>query len=168
MSNEPRQSLSAVEYGRLLEPLLGQSAAYARSMLRHHADAEDAVQQAALRGLASLASYDPARSFKAWWFVVLRHCCLDSARGRRFSALGADVADPAEEPAHVRREEWEAMALALERIPRERAAILQLRYFADMSYREIAESLNLPQGTVMSRLHYARKTLAAEMERTES
>jgi RNA polymerase sigma-70 factor (ECF subfamily) len=165
--NEPRQPLSTIEYGQLLEPILGQSAAYARSIVRHRADAEDAVQQAALRGLARLATYDPARSFKAWWFAVLRHCCLDAVRSRRFVVLRADVGDPAD-PANVRNEDWEAMALALEKIPREQAAILQLRYFAELSYREIAESLNLPQGTVMSRLHYARKTLAAEMERTAS
>ncbi len=167
MPNESRRPLSAGEYGELLEPILGQAAAYALSIMRHRADAEDAVQQAALLGLARLATYDPTRSFKAWWFVVLRHCCLDVARGRRFEALRADVAGPAD-PDHVRREDWEAMALALERIPREQAAILQLRYFAGLSYREIAESLNLPEGTVMSRLHYARKALAAEMERTAS
>jgi len=164
LPNERRESLSAVQYGRLLEPILGQSAAYARSIVRNRADAEDVVQQAALRGLASLATYDPARSFRAWWFVILRHCCLDAMRARRFSALGVVVPDPAA-PSQVRHEDWEEMAIALERIPREHETILRLRYFASLSYREIAENLNIPHGTVMSRLHYARKALAAEMER---
>jgi RNA polymerase sigma-70 factor (ECF subfamily) len=68
-------------------------------------------------------------------------------------------------PSQVRHEDWEEMAIALERIPREHETILRLRYFASLSYREIAENLNIPHGTVMSRLHYARKALAAEMER---
>jgi RNA polymerase sigma-70 factor (ECF subfamily) len=133
----------------------------------NRADAEDAVQQAALRGLASLATYDSSRSFRAWWFVILRHCCLDAMRARRFSALGFAVADPVA-PSQIRHEDWEEMTTALERLPRGQAAILQLRYFANLSYREIAETLNIPHGTVMSRLHYARKALAAEMERITS
>jgi RNA polymerase sigma-70 factor (ECF subfamily) len=52
----------------------------------------------------------------------------------------------------------------MSRIAPEHGEILQLRYFGNLSYREMSEVLGIPEGTVMSRLHYARKALAAEME----
>lgn len=156
-------SVSARDYGRMLEGLFEQAAAYAHSILRNREDAEDAVQQAALRGLEGLRTYDPARSFKAWWFVVLRHCCLDLVRARRSPAGALDLADPpAAPPRSV--EDWEELAVALERVGPEQAEILRLKYFGQLSYRELSHALDIPVGTVMSRLHQARKSLAAEME----
>jgi RNA polymerase sigma-70 factor (ECF subfamily) len=165
MSNELHVVLlSMAEYAALLEPVLPQSAAYARSILRNRAQAEDAVQQAALRGAENLATYDRTRSFKAWWFTILRHCCIDAMRLRKFAPLPADVADKSPDQ-QDRRENWEELAIALEKIPDEHAAILRLRYFGNLSYHDLAQSLDIPDGTVMSRLHYARKALAQEMKK---
>ena len=155
---------SQADYARALRPLLGQGAGYARSLLRDRHDAEDAVQQAALRGLQGLDSYDTARSFKGWWFAILHHCCIDlmrQARARRTEPLeGHEPEQPGgEAPLHW----WEldAAIAALSPVHRE---ILRLRYFGELSYAELAETLGVPPGTIMSRLHLARKALSAHFK----
>jgi RNA polymerase sigma-70 factor (ECF subfamily) len=146
-------------YGRLLEPLLEQAGAYAISVLRRRHDAEDAVQQAALRGQQRLESYDASRPFKGWWFAVLRNCCRDVLRNR---GTRPQVGLEAEEVGESRPHEpaWEGVAEAMHRLSPPHREILQLRYFGGLSYAELAETLEIPQGTVMSRLHLARKALA--------
>lgn len=152
--------LSDREYARLLRPLLPQAAGFARSMLRNRHDAEDAVQQAALRGLERLATFDTARPFKGWWFAILRNCCIDALRARRAGAAASleDYDPPA--AAASEGEGWDGLSEALSRLDASQRDILRLRYFAGLSYRELAEALSIPLGTVMSRLHLARKALA--------
>lgn len=163
MSQTAHKILDAAAYGRLIEPLLEQAAGYARSILRHRSDAEDAVQQAALRGLERIESYNPARPFKGWWFAILRNCCIDSLRRRGNSAkIGLEDRQPAA-PRPIECGEWESLAAALSRLSPEHEEILRLRYFGELSYRELAGLLNIPQGTVMSRLHLARKALMRQI-----
>jgi RNA polymerase sigma-70 factor (ECF subfamily) len=83
------------------------------------------------------------------------------AGGRAATALGHDI--PAEEPPDpARHNDLHQAILKLADAHRE---ILQLRYFADCSYREIATALEIPEGTVMSRLHAARLALADIMRK---
>ncbi len=155
-------TLTPSAYGRVLEGILEQAAGYALSILRNRADAEDAVQQAALRGLERLSLYDPRQSFKSWWFTVLRHCCIDLLRSRRSHACldraDCDVALLGNPTA------WQDLAEGLERLESQQAEILRLRYFGGLTYEELSQALAIPKGTVMSRLHYARKALSAEMK----
>jgi len=155
------------EYGRLLEPLLRQAAAYARSILRDRDRAQDAVQQAALQGLEKIRTFDETRAFKGWWFAILRNCCIDLWRhldSPKFVRL--DYNDP---PAPVSEDasDWERLSACMLRLSADHQEILRLRYFADLSYRELADVLSIPQGTVMSRLHMARIALASQMRKEE-
>jgi len=143
--------------------LLRRAAAYARALLRNKHDAEDAVQQAALRAWERIGQYDRARPFKGWWFAVLRNCCLDLQRARKSTrAESLDGVDPAEDRPNATLD-WSALADALAQLSDSYREILRLRYFGDLSYDELAEALDIPRGTVMSRLHLARKALAAMM-----
>jgi len=157
--------VDARSYGRELHQLLAQAAAYARALLRNRQDAEDAVQQAALRGWERIHQYDPSRPFRGWWFAVLRNCCFDirrSSRSMHTTQIGdIDLADEGT----TEIPDWTALAAALERLSETHREVLRLRYFGDLSYDEIAETLHLPRGTVMSRLHLARKALAALMSK---
>jgi RNA polymerase sigma factor (sigma-70 family) len=154
---------SGGRYALLLQPLLASAAGYARSILRNRQDAEDAVQQAALRGFERVGTYDEARPFKAWWYAILRNCCIDMLRQRKFSAgetLGnLDV--PQAESEHSG--DWEEMTIAMDKLSEDHREILRLRYFADLNYAELAAGLGIPPGTVMSRLHLARRALQAQM-----
>jgi len=157
------------EYQRCLEPLLARAAGYARSIVRDRDDAEDVVQDAALKGYRSLAQYDPARSFAGWWFSIVRNCCRDLLRRRR-SRPAEISADAVDRPAHELADtQPERLYEALDRLSPAHREILRLRYFAECSYRQIADALDIPQGTVMSRLHAAREALAAHYRQlTES
>lgn len=151
------------QYARWLEPLLGQAAGYSRSILRSRQDAEDAVQQAALRGLERIDTFDTTRPFKGWWFAILRNCCIDMLR--QFTAAKAESLENYDAPDSAPQEisDWEELSTAMNRLSENHREVLRLRYFADLNYRELADALNIPHGTVMSRLHLARKALQAQM-----
>jgi RNA polymerase sigma-70 factor (ECF subfamily) len=154
----------AKAYARALEPLLPQAGGYALSILRNRHDAEDAVQTAALRGLERLTGFDDTRPFKGWWFAILRNCCIDIVRRSnrvRFTALDGEIAAP---PAAPENQDWGRLDRAIAAISPQHREIVRLRYFAELSYREIAEALAIPTGTVMSRLYLARKALAARLQ----
>jgi RNA polymerase sigma-70 factor (ECF subfamily) len=160
------ETLTPSAYGRLLKGMLEQAAGYALSILRNRADAEDAVQQAALRGLERISLYDSRQPFKGWWFTVLRHCCIDLLRSRRSHAsldqADCDVAHHGNTPA------WQDLAEGLDRLESQQAEILRLRYFGGLTYEELGQALAIPKGTVMSRLYYAKKALYAEMKDSEA
>jgi RNA polymerase sigma-70 factor, ECF subfamily len=163
MSSDP--PVSDHDFQAWVTPLLERAAGYAWSIVRNREDAEDALQEALARAYRALGSYDPARSFKAWLFAIVRHCCLDLLR-RRATRPALVALDPDDPPtvAHdnsAQREERDALHWALAQLPPTHREILELRYFGDCSYHEIAEGLGIPEGTVMSRLHAARKALAA-------
>jgi RNA polymerase sigma-70 factor (ECF subfamily) len=153
--------LAERDYGRLLRPMLVQAAGYARAILRNRHDAEDAVQQAALRGLERLDPFDEPRPFKGWWFAILRNCCIDVLRTRRAADTCSLDDKDVPDSGSAGSPDWESLSQAIERLSAEHREILRLRYFGGLSYRELAETLSIPQGTVMSRLHLARKALAA-------
>ena len=154
--------LDSERYAQSLSPLLGRAVAYARALLRSRHDAEDAVQQAAMRGLERFATFDANRSFKAWWFAIVRNCCIDMRRDPHASRSTPLDVDPPDTATSL-EEEWLRLAAAMERVSADHREILQLKYFADQSYAEIANTLAIPKGTVMSRLYLARKALAAAM-----
>jgi len=156
------------EYARLLEPLLGQAAGYARALLKCKEDAEDAVQQAAVRGLERIQTYDTSRPFKGWWFAILRNYCIDMLRDSK-ARMTVPIGDhdPATAQPNDEAEPWERLDAAIADLSADHQEILRLRYFADLSYIELAAALRIPQGTVMSRLHLARKALTIKMTTEE-
>ena len=157
------------ELRRLAEPLLGRAAAYAYSLLGNREDAEDALQEALLKAHRGLARYDRSRGFKAWWFAIVRNCCRDlqRSRARRPPTIPVEAADmPAGDPSAWEASERRGMLRsAIGQLSPAHREIVQLRYFGDCSYQEIATALAIPVGTVMSRLHAARRALAASCER---
>ena len=123
------------------------------------ADAQDAVQDAFLNAHRSLRTFDRERIFYSWFYAILRNCCYKLI-ARRF----ADTIDHA-----VRLDLLEAPTLPVDdRLAIERALaalsptdreVVMLRHFDGLSYAELAASLEIPVGTVMSRLFNARKRL---------
>jgi RNA polymerase sigma-70 factor (ECF subfamily) len=155
--------LDARAYGRELKPLLGQAGAYARSLLRNRQDAEDAIQQAALRAWERVEQYDETRPFKGWWFAILRNCCFDILRQRSRSRTDRlDGVDPPNSQ-EVEAFDWERMDAGLRGLSEAHQEILRLKYYGGLNYEELAETLGIPKGTVMSRLHLARKALAGRL-----
>ena len=103
--------LARERYAQSLSPLLGRATAYARSILRHRQNAEDAVQLAAMRGLERIDTYDPSRSFKAWWFAILRNCCIDTLRAAKAQQTTTLEYDPPDQT-NSQDEAWLRLAVA--------------------------------------------------------
>lgn len=153
--------METAAFERDLRALLDRSGAYAVSLLRERKDAEDAVQQAALQAWHRRAQFDGQRAFKAWWFAILRNYCLDELRRRKRRPTpvrneDANLSSPADESVLDRV----ALEKAMDKLTEKQREVLRLRYYGDLAYEEMAQVLDIPTGTVMSRLHLARKALA--------
>lgn len=141
--------------------------ALAMNLLGNTDDAADVLQDAVATVL-KVRSFDPSRgTFKAWFLAIVRNRCLDIMREhqRRPHVDVESVELPAEEsdsPEAVATQDELAAIVKREltELPPAHREILILREFLDLSYAEIGKVLDVPTGTVMSRLHRARSALA--------
>lgn len=141
-----------------------------RWLLGNEHDAADAVHDAYLRAARSAHTYAEGNA-RAWWLAIVRNCCIARINARRRDAMQRDTAvavdelkadengirDAAEEA--VRAEQRSLIERQLRALPPEFREALVLREIEDLSYREIADVLQVPIGTVMSRLSRARAML---------
>jgi RNA polymerase sigma-70 factor (ECF subfamily) len=147
-------------------------------MLGSVAEAEDATQESFIRAYTRLHTYDPARKFSSWLLAIASHYCIDQLRKRRIQTLPLDDLPPRIElsmPATtlpeqvvVRRQNESAVQALLSVLAPAYRTPLILRYWYDMSYREIAETMDLNEGTVKTRLYRARNKLARHLSSTAS
>lgn len=125
--------------------------------------AEDAAQDAFIRAWDALPRYRHRGKFKAWLYRIAVNCARDALRRRRPTAdvellpLPSDAPNP--ERQVLRQERATLVQEAVLQLPEASRAALILREYEGLSYKEIAQTLALPLGTVMSRLHYARTRL---------
>jgi RNA polymerase sigma-70 factor, ECF subfamily len=149
---------------------------FALRLTRNPADAEDLVQEAFLRAYRFRASYAPGTNMRAWMFKILSNLFINRYRrsNRETSALDGAEGDSVAEAALSRDSVrllrdpeshfdaglfGEHVAKALESLPSDFRAVVILSDIEEFSYKEIAEIMGCPIGTVMSRLHRARRAL---------
>lgn len=143
-------------------------------MLGESREAEDAAQEAFLRAYQHLKRYDTNRSFKTWVLSIASNYCIDRLRKRRLTWLSLDEplpphpalssSQPSPEQSAVTSErQFAVQSLLSELQPDYRAAVV-LKYWYDMSYAEIAETLDTTESAIKSRLFRARQMLAKKME----
>lgn len=148
--------------------VIGQLAAlrrYARSLTRNDADAEDLVQDALVRAYEKRDSFQSGRNLRVWLLSILHNAFVDGIRARTAEgariadahALGDDFSAPSQEH-HVRLGQIRRTFLTL---PEEQRAALHLVALEGLSYAEAAAALNIPVGTLMSRLARGRAALRA-------
>lgn len=140
-------------------------------------DALDLSQDAFARALKHAAKMDPKRPFYPWYYQILRRLCFNFLRDRKNrqrlldesggwlaeDLSGGRVGDDPE--ARLRREDARRIVRrALAALPDAQREVLVLREFEGLKYQEIAELLEIPAGTVMSRLYTARRSLADALE----
>jgi len=125
--------------------------------------AEDAAQDAFVRAWEALPRYRHRGTFKAWLYRIALNCARDALRRQRPTAdvdglpLRSDAPGP--ERQMLQQERATRVQEAVLGLPEASRAALVLREYEGFSYKEIAETLDIPMGTVMSRLHYARSRL---------
>lgn len=158
-----------------LLPHLGSAYNLARWLTRNDHDAEDIVQEAFLRALRSLDTFVTGRDGRAWLLAIVRNCCRTWHRKNR----AHETAMPLDDDSAIAAGAWsdpesllisnlnsQAIRQALEELPFEYREILILRELEELSYREVAQILEIPLGTVMSRLSRARQNLYARLRHT--
>ena len=158
-------------FERMAMPLFDQMYNFARWLTGTQADAEDLVQETYARALKGFGSFTAGTDMRAWMYRILRNTFLTSRSGlaaKRTTSLEEDVEPVSPELTPellLLREEGRAAVLnALAALPVDSREALLLFEMEEMSYREIAEVLDVPMGTVMSRLSRARKMMRLALE----
>jgi RNA polymerase sigma-70 factor (ECF subfamily) len=126
--------------------------------------AEDAAQEAFLRAWLNLPSFRPGSSLRNWLYRIAVNAALDSLRRERrtpqdLETVPAADPEPGPESRLVRSERAERVQQAILSLSEANRAVVVLREYGGLSYQEISAALDIPAGTVMSRLNYARNRL---------
>lgn len=160
---------------------------YVCRMLGNYEDAVDLSQDVFLKAYSALESYRPQYPFPAWLFRIARNAAIDEIRKRRLSTVsldapmefedgvaGREVQSPGLDPedSYLGIEFADRVSAAIDELPEKYREPIILRHAADLSYEEIAEALELPIGTVKTRIFRARdalrQSLADIFEQTET
>jgi len=178
------QDRAAELFRQVVVPHLADGLALARWLAGNASDAEDIVQDACMRALKGIDGYRGG-SARAWLLTIVRNTAFSWLARQRSSALVmvGDLADideasaantsggadpqPTPESELIRRADQQTVAAAIAALTLPMREVLVLRDVNGCSYKEIAEVLNLPIGTVMSRLARGRQHLAALVRRAE-
>jgi len=140
-------------------------------------EAEDLVQETYVKALKGFASFQPGTNFRAWIYKILRNAFLNSRTGLKAAATVAlddesgdenlPTARETPESILLQRSDWQLVQQGLEKIPVNYREVLLLCEVEEMSYSEIASTLAIPMGTVMSRLSRARQALRAAVQQIQ-
>jgi RNA polymerase sigma-70 factor, ECF subfamily len=143
----------------------GRAIGAACALLGDREEALDASQDAFVRAWRNIGRFDGRSKFYTWYSTVLRNVCISRLRRRHPPAaeLTVEPAGPVEQtdPSVLaeRNERTQRLWRAILRLPLKHREIIVMSHFQHMAYKDIADSLAVPIGTVMSRLHNARKAL---------
>jgi RNA polymerase sigma-70 factor (ECF subfamily) len=168
-------------------PLLDHLYAIAYRMTRQSSSAEDLVQEALLRGYQAFDRFQEGTHFRAWIVRILTNIFINNYRRKAFTEQSMDpanlppkVAPPETDPAEsttlsaeemcqlgdlskLKERLGEATVVALEKVPQEYRIVFLLSCLCEQSYADISKTLEIPMGTVMSRLYRARGILRSEL-----
>lgn len=143
---------------------------FARSLARDQADADDLLQVALERALKSRAQWAPGTRLDAWMMRIVRNCWIDEVRSRtrrartflpeeEGEAVGVDMQNEIEA-----RAEMHAVDRAMESLSADQREVIALVLIEGLAYKEAAELLDIPIGTLTSRLTRGRQALAQMLE----
>jgi RNA polymerase sigma factor (sigma-70 family) len=160
-------------FEELAIPLFDSLYNFARWLTKNQNDAEDLVQETYLKAFRSFASFAPGTNFRAWMFQILKNTFLGScSKLERRMTLAMDseedlpTTSATPESMLMGRTDIEAVRSAIEQLPVIFREVILLSDVEDAPYREIAEILSIPIGTVMSRLARARKMVRDSLRST--
>jgi RNA polymerase sigma-70 factor, ECF subfamily len=177
-ASEPHAESMDADFDVLVRSVLAPAFGTALRMTGNRQDAEDLVQEASLAAYRGFATFQPGTNFKAWFFRIMMNCFFTSRRRVRSETSMEDLEDShaayffmrtAEAGLHAQFDDpaaatigqmtQEDVASALASLPEEFRVVCTLYFTEDLAYQDIADILELPVGTVRSRLHRGRKML---------
>ena len=139
----------------------------AKWLLRDQAEAEDLVQETFVAALRSFHRYEKGTNCRAWLIKIMYHTLSKRRRSSNRLRVVSDLDEPVEEkiaaPAPSSDVIEAEVLSALKRLPQHYQEVVILSDIEDLTYKEIADALSIPTGTVMSRLHRGRTLLRGEL-----
>jgi RNA polymerase sigma-70 factor (ECF subfamily) len=167
MPDDVEEFLAQRRYDEALERLLDrheqQIYRMALLILRDAGLAEEATQEAFLKARRAFPRFDGRASVSTWLYTIARNTCLSALRRasrRRVTSL-EDILEPAAPETPAADTE---LLRCVARLPESDRQVITLFYWEDRSVRDVARTLDLPEGTVKSQLHRARRALARMLE----
>jgi len=149
-------------------------------MVNNSDDAEDLTQEAFAKAFNSLQKFDSKYAFSTWLFRIATNNCIDFIRKKRIQTVSIDttyanddgdsmtfdIRDTALSPDEImlKKQRKEYLKKAVDRLPAKYKRLVELRYFQEFSYDEVATELELPLGTVKAQLFRARELLSQELK----
>ncbi|MEL6255354.1 MAG: sigma-70 family RNA polymerase sigma factor [Bacteroidota bacterium] len=153
-------------------------------MVKNADDAEDLTQEAFAKAFNSIEKFDSKFAFSTWLFRIATNNCIDFIRKKRVQTISIDSSiegddgssmrfdvkdenlDPNETMLKQQRKRY--LNMAIERLPEKYRTLVELRYFRELSYEEVATELSIPLGTVKAQLFRARELLNQELKNLKS
>src|SRR5256886_10392373 len=167
--------LQPASFEELAIPLFDQLYNFAHWHTQNREEAEDLVQESYAKALKGFSSFQLGTNFRAWMYRILRNTFLTSRTGLKATMtvpLDSEEDEPelalereTPETILIERSNWQLVQSAIDELPVHFREILLLCEVEEMSYQEIAETLSIPIGTVMSRLSRARNGLRDYLRR---
>lgn len=163
------QPMPDAQFAELALPLFDQLYNFANWLTQDRAEAEDLVQETYTKALKGFAGFQIGTNFRAWMFRILRNAFLTSRTGLKAAVSREEELEtipsgnPSPETVLIEKADQEMVRQALTELPVPFREILLLCEVEEMRYEEIAQVLAIPIGTVMSRLHRARKMLRSRI-----
>ncbi|MBX2992334.1 MAG: sigma-70 family RNA polymerase sigma factor [Bacteroidetes bacterium] len=162
-------------FGYLVKKYMKQAYYAALGFVGSHEDALDASQEAFVKAFRAIDTFESGKRFYTWYYQILRNHCLNMLRSRKGAAVSMSLiageldevqsdephAETQMQLKETRKSVWEA----LWRLAPDDRSLIVARDMLDTPYATLAELLECPVGTVMSRLYYARKRLRSQLER---
>ncbi|MEZ4685631.1 MAG: sigma-70 family RNA polymerase sigma factor [Bacteroidia bacterium] len=149
-------------------------------MVKNSDDAEDLTQEAFAKAFISIDKFDSKYAFSTWLFRIATNNTIDFIRKKRVqtisidsplqgddgSKMRLDVKDRGPDPNQVmlKDQRRQYLSKALDRLPEKYRMLVDLRYFQELSYQEVADELQIPLGTVKAQLFRARELLSQELK----
>lgn len=162
-------------FGDLVRAYQKRAYTIAYSFVGNREDALEMAQESFARAFKAMPRFDTQYPFYPWLYRIIKNTCLNHLKKKKrhgevsldgMMVTGFDVRDMGPSPrGEARREELRrSLRAAMDALSPEHREILIMRHFQELSYKEIAACLEIPQGTVMSRLHAARKSLRGALD----
>jgi RNA polymerase sigma-70 factor (ECF subfamily) len=164
---------SSTVFEQLAMPLFDRLYNFARWLTQNRDEAEDLVQETYVKALKGFSSFSVGTNFRAWIFRILRNTFLNSRTGLKAATVSLEQQDDPALPVDnetpetilIDRTSERLLQEAIEELPVQYREVLLLCEVEEMSYQEIATTLTIPIGTVMSRLSRARRALREAVKR---
>ena len=157
-------------FGQLIDKYWEVLSVIVYTKVQNYADTEDILQESFLKAYRKLHTLRDNRKFAPWLYGIAATTTIDWLRREKrqaFLPLEEVQEAPYWDSQNLQLDNREALLEVMKRLPEKYHIVIVLRYFKNMSYKEIAEHLGEPEGTISNRLHRANKLLREWLERIQ-